>query len=1275
MKEFRHMKFFLVNDRATRKGAALVVVLVILVLMLGIILAFFSQSILQKQVSKSSASQTSADLLAQGAAQSVISDLRREITDPQTAPANSLMTTVPGTSPVVNLYRPKTPANAAPERVGVDNSLPNLIKQSQNGQNFASNVPGKASNVASDDKSDIVNARPISLERWNKPLLMPAASFDKTAPPDQFKAPNWIYVDRSGNNPVALSSGAKWGPPGNNNDTVVGRYAYTIYNEGGLLDANVAGYSSDIKGSMPDGTTNDQTRFKSAASYADLTQLGLSQGQVDILVNWRNSATLDGNKAKNFFKHSVENPNGFLAVGAQYTPSSLTDKNFIGRQQLIDFFQKSLGGDGAALTALQYLGTFSRSLNQPQFFPDPNRPKVWAGDWGISSMGKDINETFGNSAFGKDDVFNPAFGSIRAQSNFTRFDKSKAIRFEPLVKKRFPLDRLAWISYKGPSADNMGDPVVQQMIKLLGGEPSNPDDPVTKFVKLGDAQHIEDAFGLKWTPGQGSGGIGGYWVYRHSRPGSVANLTQVAQDGRDPDFFELLKAGIHAGSIAYGNDGIGSNSDGTTSGGNDLVGTAVWQEATQVDDQIVQIGANIIDSAWPENFPTQIVFDDGFGTASFWGKVDLPYFYGYVNLAFLNKVASPPPPANGSNENGQIAFGPQPLTPGKITCLEVPFLWNPFKRNMPALTYTNPTSPTSLRISISNFNEGKRSQVTSSPFNFWNNFYPRSSDGTLYGPFSGNNTLYFPSFTTYNIRDWNLGSVDETTGTVVMPPDGYVGNTALYFDNPDPSSLSFREPTPLMRNLGGINLRIDPQNLIVTKGGYTTDGVNEDGRPPQFYGFYLGSCGQRFVNNNLTYTVTDVEYQEFGCTISLEYKSGSAWIPYHQIIVRHGANVDGSPVALNLTGSGYNAPLLNTWRTPGNLPAGTKQMQRRGFFVADPRVRRWFGTAEMVMGNFVDGAQSRVQTFRPSTNSLGDNSRNIYLGGSSKDMLKGTEHSNVYDADRYSGSRIARRAVGAYVPGGASGDTTSVGMPLAQVESNSNNDNNRPIILHRPFRSVAELGYVFTDTPWRDIDFFTPESGTAALLDVFCIHEATNANPMVAGKVDLNTRQPLVLQALLTGASRDDLGTPGSALGVLTVGEAKSIAQKIVDRTTAGKGFANISELVGKFDSTATNGAMFPAPYTGLSSDLSGLYSGGATSAENLVKRFREAAVRGLSDTTQAGTWNLLIDVVAQTGRLSGNAGSLKDFSVEGEKRYWVHVAVDRQTGKVIDQQLEAVVE
>src|SRR5258708_38065399 len=104
---------------------------------------------------------------------------------------------------------------------------------------------------------------------------------------------------------------------------------------------------------------------------------------------------------------------------------------------------------------------------------------------------------------------------------------------------------------------------------------------------------------------------------------------------------------------------------------------------------------------------------------------------------------------------------------------------------------------------------------------------------------------------------------------------------------------------------------------------------------------------------------------------------------------------------------------------------------------------------------------------------------------------------------------VIRRASGGYA-------TTVAGLPMADK-----NATNRPVMLHRPYRSVSELGYVFRDTPWKNIDFFTPESGDTALLDAFCINDDSRGDALAAGRVDLNTRQKPVLEALLKGTYRD----------------------------------------------------------------------------------------------------------------------------------------------------------
>ena len=53
--------------------------------------------------------------------------------------------------------------------------------------------------------------------------------------------------------------------------------------------------------------------------------------------------------------------------------------------------------------------------------------------------------------------------------------------------------------------------------------------------------------------------------------------------------------------------------------------------------------------------------------------------------------------------------------------------------------------------------------------------------------------------------------------------------------------------------------------------------------------------------------------------------------------------------------------------------------------------------------------------------------------------------------------------------------------------------------------------------------------------------------------------------------------------------------------------------------------------------------------------------------------WNLMIDVIAQTGRYPTTVTDPAKFIVDGERRYWLHVAIDRATGEVIDQNLEIV--
>jgi hypothetical protein len=376
-----------------------------------------------------------------------------------------------------------------------------------------------------------------------------------------------------------------------------------------------------------------------------------------------------------------------------------------------------------------------------------------------------------------------------------------------------------------------------------------------------------------------------------------------------------------------------------------------------------------------------------------------------------------------------------------------------------------------------------------------------------------------------------------------------------------------------------------------------------------------------------------------------------------------------------------------------------------------------------------DHGTSHTLMFAPGLYAQNNPAAPFYLGRyNGADSPSGNPVGPSYYADP---DGVVRRAAGAYVPTGSNTSaSTPVGLPPACIQGfNGENasllktpasstadftqSQSRPLLLHRPFRSVAELGYVFRDLPWKNLDFFTPESGDAGLLDLFCVNETSDPNALVAGKVNLNTQQPNVLAAVVAGAYVDDPKITNTTVGSIEPTVAKSIATALVARTadTANYGpLQNLSELIGKWKSAKAISSASYHPsivYAGVNLSLSGGYKDGRTSytgfcgdeppssgtPENLtgayasisdsalrtsmsqVSRFREAPVRALSAIGQTRVWNLMIDVIAQTGRFPQGASSADKFIVEGEQRYWVHLAVDRLTGRVIDKQIEVVKE
>lgn len=201
------------------------------------------------------------------------------------------------------------------------------------------------------------------------------------------------------------------------------------------------------------------------------------------------------------------------------------------------------------------------------------------------------------------------------------------------------------------------------------------------------------------------------------------------------------------------------------------------------------------------------------------------------------------------------------------------------------------------------------------------------------------------------------------------------------------------------------------------------------------------------------------------------------------------------------------------------------------------------------------------------------------------------------------------------------------------------------VILNRPFRNVGEFGYAYKSTT-TTLDFKS-NNADAPLLDLFTYNTATPRS----GIVSLNTRNNSVLAAIIKGA----FPTEASGSGI-TNAQATSAATSIVSATT-------VLPAMGRQDVARLGSAPTTTPFTS-------------------NEESRESIARALAEVGQTRTWGLLIDIVAQSGRYPSNAASgpnvanpLANFVVEGEKRYWLHIAIDRFTGEVIDQQLEAVYE
>ncbi len=1157
------------------RGAALILVLAFVVLLTGLVVAYFSRTVTDRSVSQGSFNQSKGGQMAATATDLIIGELRQEIANGSTSPAP-----IVGSS---TLYTPTNSANMVPRTSGTprpgETPIPNLIRRSVAGDTIAPpGVPSRASSFSSAPSPAATKKGDITLARWNSHYLIPqaAAAGNAADPVDSFVAPDWVFLTGSG--PTVLTSPSP---------SVVGRYAYAIYDEG-LLDINVAG--------SPSNTQLAQIGRKGSLAFADLTTSPaplIPAGAVNNLVGWRNYASISAQASPNpgntpsgsfgsytfssasatdYFNFARTRTDGFLTVNSRSYPSPAppstqprTDQIFFSRQELIKYAKSSAG---FAVNALPYLTHFSREAeaNTPQWspaVPDPVNPPV-----------------------------NPNFQTLRVTGPFIRNDGvSQATVGEPLVNKRFSLQRLNWLTYKGPSALRASTDADMTILTATYGV-------ALSFLQQGTAANILKYFGLAWDS------TNERWNYvGHSGGsalvGSIATLGTFTAT-REPDFFELLQAGIINSSLG---DSSGNppqaptptpTATATPSGTATPVPTATPTPTPIVTPtpaaalpivhqtsrllQLMTIGANLVAQARTDSYPVRIAFNDGTIPMEAVGASRLPY---------VNSLAAC---AVGATQ-----------TAGGLHWMLIPNLWNPFRNNWD-LTETTTSTP----------------------------LYPRPPvrirlDGTVsFGMATASASMKSGSTVLSNVTVFQLGSVTVANQTLLLT----TGDTTHGRDG-------FRDAN-----------RLRTGDITTTATSYTT--TNSPTTFAEWDSLTIsGMSGtERFVVYRFSLAGSNIPAAAFltsqnpvlvlnpGFRLVLEYQSANGtWYPYSFLQ----GNTASTTWIGNTTPTAQNLNLVTDYSTYGKVgtvptivnsgtstatPWAMATLNGSPMFAkADPRSIRY----NSQLGVISLPAAATAPT--PSAGVIGSIWPNAYgtVPTMSPDL-----HPAVY-------SQVW-------------GDNAAAASnPYSEVSTNG--DTVRPIVMNRPFRSVGEMAYAFRDQPFKTLDFSSATSPDAGLLDLFSVNEYNDLSGSRAGVVNLNGRQGASLAAVLSRT-------------IVAEGIAGAAAPSPSPLPSASAGVAGNSLAALAASSPVVNRA-----------GLATLIAGETGLGFSTPKTQRDSIARALGEVVQTRTWNLMIDVIAQSGRYPPGTPDLAKFYVEGEQRYWVHVAIDRFTGKVVDRQIEVVKE
>lgn len=1149
--------------RNDSSAVALVVTLCFLVLISVSIVAFLVRAQLQHKLSFSSVSQKKAELLGLSATNLIIAELQAEMAHgSRVFQSDGTEVTDLASASGTLVYQPRVRRDMLPEPRGGGGSVAgwtNLVKLScptteddntplafySGGRSLIADSSSAGTSVPS------LNGRFINDTIWRLPKLV-----DNGSPP---LSPRWCIVTRQGANSFS-DSDLPILKDQRKAECAIGRFAFAAYETGGLLDINIAG----------NALTAAENANRAFLNQANLGQIIVPQNPgetpVEQLLNWRSPL-------------SKANPALLFATAGSTRAIRFGEQHFVNRQDLLHYSKLHSEVIGAGVLPL--LTVFTRELNAPCWYPAQNALELGASSNGTGNAYA-YNDNQNKAGTANQFVVNVRVPPAAGTANLTGYHPdgssySYSIKpGEPFLQRRFHLGRLKWIGYNGPQNG-------------------------------GTAANIQACFGLAWNSGSK------WWTYvgptGNSPRETIATLDQVALEKREPNFFELLQAGILKGSL-----GLFSADQATAS--------TPEKDFASSEVQVFQIGANLIDQADADSYPTCLTFRLPATTVPanpaarydrrICGSENIPLIYridpsAYRPMAFNREFA-----------RGWLEFE----------------MWNPYQ----APITTPSAQPSSFRIRQTHGQVGLEVENT----------YNNVSQPRIYGQ---------PVTTKDNSGILTVSASD-------------IGAVAR-----DPKLLNS------LRTQSGVSVTSTvPENIFT-----------EEGEAASYTGFYCGEIDLPYPLTDTKFRITNANWRTTpGVGVVLEYDYGNGdWRPVQEIFSQKrdigifkvlDGNKFTDPVAGGVSGQllqplrRYSSAVLldprtlrfgfssmGRFSTLGRTPAiatGTSypvNTERTVCWSLTDKLQQWTCGLIPLSPNFlprvgITGPHTAENTpaaiFRYADNRGDGRTGAVPVGNS---PYEGTAQPMYLDMDgvQRSGDALWNKDSNSLEP-----DTVNGVFPMLPI---AQRPQDRPLILNRPFLNVGEMGYAFRDLPFKSLDFSSSRSADAALLDLFCIDEGDTATGLVAGRVNLNTKHPEVLKAILIGSTRTPL-TPASAQ--LSVSDSETIANALVTLTTGS--------------APEQGPLLYPAELAQRLLDSPALRDSPAI--PNQIKGQKETAIRSLAALGQTRTWNLMLDVVTQVGRYSPNASDLSQFTVEGETRYWVHIAIDRYTGKVVDQLIEPVI-